>query len=285
MVQIKPQVGPHGTVIRANIHHNSDWKLGSYGSWKSSRYGTVILPTQYSPPNTDQQAIRDERGLLRYESCSLDELLRFMKDRHIPELYTGDHLTKAIAVIVLGRADEEAQYTLFLDLPAELRLRIYEIHLQDVASNVSASVHQPPVTLVSRSLRSESLPVFYAGTCLKVASAFRRDSLFRPSATVLQKSDTTRLSHIYNKYLKHIKRVHFQVKVLESGKAFEWMIDVNILAVHRAPSSDENDLFARGVSAKLAEAVVRLRERPGPWVLTRGDLDLFHEAVERGIKD
>lgn len=49
---------------------------------------------------------------------------------------------------------------LFEDLPAELRVHIYEFHLQDLKADRIIPT-QPPITKVSRLLREESLPLFY----------------------------------------------------------------------------------------------------------------------------
>lgn len=60
-------------------------------------------------------------------------------------------------------ADDTARFEGFSDLPAELRVQIYELHFQDVykQSPLIGPPAEAPITRASRLLRKESLPVFY----------------------------------------------------------------------------------------------------------------------------
>lgn len=66
-------------------------------------------------------------------------------------------------VKLLERADDEQRFDKFLDLPCELRLMVYEIHLEGLElPKGPRSVKPPPVCRASSLLREEALPLFKA---------------------------------------------------------------------------------------------------------------------------
>lgn len=99
---------------------------------------------------------RCQRGLLSYEHLNIDELQSFCRPRRIS--------SKAATVLGLARAlekaDDAATFTRFFDLPPEIRVLIYELHYQDF-DHLTTRHRQPPLTLTSRQLRVEALPLFY----------------------------------------------------------------------------------------------------------------------------
>ena len=143
---------------------NSYWKLGLY----SYRGKTIKNLIQYlkdegyecrekiSRPGVIDAIGRHQRGLMSYEGCSVDELQAFCKARGLPaKATTASRLARA-----LETADDLATFPRFLDLPAELRNAIYELHFHGFDSFNGEHV-QPPLTMASRQLRSETLPLFY----------------------------------------------------------------------------------------------------------------------------
>lgn len=60
----------------------------------------------------------------------------------------------------LERADEDATFR-FLDLPAELRVHIYEDHLRSLDTDVARFIAPLPLTQVSNLVRQEVIPLFY----------------------------------------------------------------------------------------------------------------------------
>ena len=66
---------------------------------------------------------------------------------------------------MLEEADDDLLVERMVDLPAELRVRICELHLAGLSNGhaeVSLRHKQPPVTMVSRLLRQEALHLFYS---------------------------------------------------------------------------------------------------------------------------
>jgi hypothetical protein len=59
----------------------------------------------------------------------------------------------------LEQADETAAFDRFLDLPPELRNRIYSYHLE--SSGRTTRLHPPPITMVFRQLHQETVLLYY----------------------------------------------------------------------------------------------------------------------------
>lgn len=91
----------------------------------------------------------------------MDELQQFCASRKIPfpKVPSG----KAELILVLENADDNPHFEGFSELPAELRVRIYEFHFESAYERGTflGPPGQAPITRVSRLLRKESLPVFY----------------------------------------------------------------------------------------------------------------------------
>ena len=116
-------------------------------------------------PTLLAQHIRWQRGLPDYEKCSLPELRTLASNRglfNMPGIRKPQR--KAGFVARLEEADDGETFTRFLDLPAELRLRIYEFHFHSFETDVKAlpAPFPIPITEVSSQLRSESLPLYYS---------------------------------------------------------------------------------------------------------------------------
>lgn len=143
---------------------NSYWKLGlnGYKGRTNKELVGYLKDHGYECRNTTSRpgvvdAIgRHHRGLMSYEGRNLNELQAFCKARGLPtKATTASGLARA-----LERADDLATFPRFFDLPAEIRNVIYELHFDDFEPFEEKFV-QPPLTLASRQLRSEALPLFY----------------------------------------------------------------------------------------------------------------------------
>lgn len=105
---------------------------------------------------------RVDRGLMLYGRESEAELRDLCQKRNIPSTSTT---TKPQLISALEKADEDRTFLRFMDLPPELRTRIYDFYFEplhrvrwDVAPY---TIPPPPITIVSKQLRLESHPLFY----------------------------------------------------------------------------------------------------------------------------
>jgi hypothetical protein len=144
------------------------WKLGFYTNKTTLELQEYLAAHGYQrTKNANKKKLMDavgrcQRGLLSYAKFSADELRGFcfarklslpserMQDLKVPHL-----------VDMLEHADDdvEATFPRFMELPAELRNRIYELHFQDY-DEISTEHDLPPITEVAR-IGTEALPLFY----------------------------------------------------------------------------------------------------------------------------
>lgn len=108
---------------------------------------------------------RCQRGLPSYEGMSLREL-RFYATRHA--LTISPKATTTVIKTQLEKADDDATFDRFSDLPPELRRMAFQYYYDSLpfdteADNMYAQNvrYPPPVTRTSHMFRRESLPFFY----------------------------------------------------------------------------------------------------------------------------
>lgn len=176
----------------AKVVHDHYWKLGSTVNITCVQIKAFLSDKGYRIKNGHlkirllEHLYRCQRQLPSYEACSRAELIKFCRERAVrPEGRADEHLISA-----LERADDEPIFHRFLSLPAELRLRIYSLHIQWLGDGASRdpwhvskrpywqtwsskdgpapdhtflppSIQQPPLLLTNRQLRQEAMPVFY----------------------------------------------------------------------------------------------------------------------------
>ena len=163
---------------------NTYWAIGPLSATagrKQRRRGKtywVVDTTALSTRRRDREN-RKERGLLDYEQCTTAELKAFIQSRGLklptvtPELSTADDhrhhiqydlnrfgLTKSNYIATLQQADDEAVFHKFSDLAPELRTDVYRKYCQGLPE-LPVLPHQPPLTLASKFLRKEALPISY----------------------------------------------------------------------------------------------------------------------------
>lgn len=107
------------------------------------------------------------RGALIYDKCSTAEIQGFLAARGLHEPEKRD-----LAIRALHRADDEAQFPRFLELPPELRNRVYDFYFATMPTRMRPGV-QAPITRASKLLRSETLPNFYGGVTLELRFSLR----------------------------------------------------------------------------------------------------------------
>lgn len=146
-------------------HTHSYWKLGFF-DFLTAKQGVAFLKSHgyYCREDASRKKVmkhigRYQRGLLSYEALGLEELRAICASRNLS--------TKAKTVPRLARklerADDQAKFECLFKLPPEIRNIIYEFYCSDIGA-VPFPHAQPPLTLASRQLRAEFLPIFYGVT-------------------------------------------------------------------------------------------------------------------------
>lgn len=160
--------------LEGNVNNTRDLKMGLclYGRGFHANSGRNHLLHLFS---------RLARGLLDYEKCTYEDLLKFCAQRGISAsisrgkgkkkitpvtnvLVEHPHIsqfTRRQLIGALEKADEEIQLTGFFGLlPAELRCRVYKYSFS-YFFRVAEPFPPPPIAQASQLARQESLPLFY----------------------------------------------------------------------------------------------------------------------------
>ncbi|GIZ43349.1 hypothetical protein CKM354_000658100 [Cercospora kikuchii] len=123
------------------------------------------LPVKFSATKEEllQQHICWQRRQLDYGRCTVAELRTFSVQRGIVDSRVARKLRSKELVSKLHEADDGETFNRFLDLPAELRLYIYELYFESFETQERPLPAPYPIPLahVSSLLRKEVLPVYY----------------------------------------------------------------------------------------------------------------------------
>ncbi|KAK3722724.1 hypothetical protein LTR37_002295 [Vermiconidia calcicola] len=150
---------------------DSYWRLGEYTDVDRRLLRSRIISAGYKDVSGNMlkahlvvKAQRLDRGWIIYQNCTDQELATFLRERRLERPGTEDSSSvvewRNSKIRLLCRADAELEFNRFLDLPAELRKRVYELYVEAFPKVLQTPI-QPPLACVSRLLRQEVLPVFY----------------------------------------------------------------------------------------------------------------------------
>ena len=153
------------------------WKLKHYDSHKLILHSLIQdLGYVRAKPTLPKERLskivqRRARGLLCYDRCTHDELKTFIAARNIQlpksrarAAMDPSSLVTAECVRMIKKLeaeDEKLEFNKFLDLPPELRSRIYELYDAEFALRLKLPT-TPPLGRTCRLVREELLPLFSA---------------------------------------------------------------------------------------------------------------------------
>lgn len=128
-----------------------------------------------SRPQLLKRLIKTHYQPVVYDGFTLRELRAFIKQRNLPSaVLSAQQKTHSRPAMVahLEQADREATFPL-QDLPTELR---YEVYTHALTASIPLSKQsEPPLTRVSKQIRSECLPLFYRNNTFPIIIGVKRD--------------------------------------------------------------------------------------------------------------
>ncbi|PIA92645.1 hypothetical protein CB0940_04563 [Cercospora beticola] len=159
-------------LLRQWDYQKSFWKLRCDAHLTKPEIRALLRdagrPVKFSTPKEEllQKQIRGQRGLLNYDQCSVAELRAFCIARGLASSQEAKRLRVLNAILKLNEADDGETFNHFLELPAELRVYIYELYLRDFDTDTKPLDAPYPIPLaeVCNLVRCEVLPVYY-NTC------------------------------------------------------------------------------------------------------------------------
>lgn len=126
-------------------------------------------------------------------------------------------------------ADMELASHRFCDLPAELRVRIYDIQVAHFTEETLQNRIDPPVTRVSRLLRAESLPVFYSTCTFRIA--LRVVDWHGNEKASLDTDSLLFIENLTSTGIQTLRRVdNLVTPIREFGRGFRWQFETDLAA-------------------------------------------------------
>ena len=268
------------------------WKLGFYPDKTPHELKEYLATNGYQCPinaNADRlmKAVgRCQRGMLSYEKYSADELRGFCLARKIS--LPSKRMAVPRLALMLENADDdvEATFPRFMELPAELRNRIYELHFCDY-DEIDTEYDQPPITQVC----AESLPVFYKCVTFTWDLSFNTDFCiyehdFMGDSYNLTKIPAADLAQIKN-FKLHWTHVNYVARG-DRQRSVDFLVEIS--QVNNVKKIDT--FFGRRVESEsqdIKDAVQLLLDEIGyedvSWKLQRHHLIAFRNVVNKVLRE
>lgn len=200
---------------------NEYWELASYKGISTCQLAAKASTLGYADHTTRPTLVkimhRAEKQLVCYDACTTQELQKFARARRLPGSWKRSLLERR-----LKAADGEATFPRFLDLPAELRNRVYQMYVAEFPVEGLRTPAQPPITRCCRLLRQEALPVFY-GSCTFVLNFAHHEVVptwQRDTGRLLKAAPDTSLflETLSVASAQEIRRVEFRLREQHSGR-------------------------------------------------------------------
>ena len=226
---------------------------------------------------------RCQRGLMSYEGLSLNELKLYVAQRALPPIL-GQKRTVSVLKAQLEQADDGTTFSRFSDLPPEIRQIIYNLYFKFIDTCTSTNKYQPPVTLASRGIRHESLPLFYESCMFSVFTSMNwhaqqnfDKALLAESGAFVEATSAQNFAHIR---MMHIRfndlRIALQMNLTNKATP------IGILWYSKLRYQEDHDQIPQKrkdrLSAELCKIGLRIATREGPLKLRKSDLELLHET-------
>jgi hypothetical protein len=277
---------------------NEYWKLDSGNRLRSYRLREELRDGNYSVlksvNNTRLRAlyIRCQRGLLSFEGMPSHELRLHAARRG---LTVAPNATLTSIKAQLEQADDDATFDRFTDLPPEIRQIIFQYYMDDtLARRKPKSIYQPPLTMTSRMIRRETLPMFFDCWDTELSSLFTESPTltpykFRPSATTAQFLQSTPIHHLarLKSFILTFNDLKFRVAInlrnqdpigkLEIFRMSYWEWELLENAVSQAR--------VQRLLTALRTLALSMAARPGPLRFRLSDVDDIGETMRRIILD
>lgn len=168
---------------------------------------------------------RAEQGLPSYDRLS-QEQLRTIADRRCPNRPGPRRNGRRELIASLEKADLDGQkFRRFMDLPPELRVRIYEFHFESFDALYGPA--DPPITKVSTTVRQESLALFYQQVRYDITFEFIRKDHSSFDWTRLPRGMFHFLRSVDERRKLWIRHLRVGYTILHEAKTQSWNIDIS----------------------------------------------------------
>lgn len=233
---------------------------------------------------------RCQRGLMSYEGLPHSELKLYVAQRALPPIL-GQKRTVNLLKAQLEQADEGTTFSRFSDLPPEIRRIIYDLHFQFLDPRSRTYKYQPPITLASRGIRCESLPLFYE-RCEFLIRTSTNQHAQRIFNIALQAEGRAFIRATSAQDFAHIRRMRIDFYDLGINLQVDLTnkttpISISWYSRTQYPVDPDHNHRKRKdrLSAELLNIGLRVAAREGPLKLRICDFKLLHETSWRILRN
>lgn len=262
--------------------------------------------------------IRADRRLPSYDKCAVAEIRKLLQQRGVViDKASLKDTSKLDLVELLEAADEDKRFTKFQDLPAELRIHVYEYYfahlretnawMDDPLTTLNDGIQparlQAPLVKASQLLRRESLPLWYAMSSLAMPVITEPDYSAGVLHWIMDRGFGS-LRPIYPAWFTHCREFHIglELDTFKQSIAFDqhlrWRVqlsprgssfELHALHANRNDETPANKNARKEIETKLRKLFENFCKARKFW-LTRTIADeeipaIFGAAARRVIRE
>lgn len=286
--------------LASELKHDGYWQLREYNFPRHKvkeikdelEKRNYPIPNSFARPQALENLYRSDRGLLSYYGMTAGQLRKIIKARKIEcNERLGDR--RRLLIRMLQAEDDDPKFQRFLNLPPELRNRVYEFYYADLTQPIYAP-SQPPLTRTCRLLRQETLGMLYSTSTFLLSFPRTLGTLQIPNQLGLFIYGTSSLNI---SAIRHLTiRVAPSHKTLDRGfipeQEAELTLNVEFAAegldhavkyhfqLENSPVKNQRAKRAAGRAREIVRAIVA---RQGKNRLQKDDIFDLRRAVEVGL--
>ncbi|KAK3722723.1 hypothetical protein LTR37_002294 [Vermiconidia calcicola] len=264
------------------------WRLDSYDELKVDGLKRVLSSRGFKYRFLDRsRRFELVRRLQRlgcgspvYDKIPPGVLQKFIQQRGLKEvLLMGLSEKNRALVVTLEDADDQPKFHRFMDLPAELRSRIYDYYTASFPQ-VLRMPTQPPLARVSRQMRQEVLPVFYSRQTFTIT--------YHQIATYQLKLSADSSLFLHNlapRQISNVRRLQISLRDPRSKEEadFRCIIDLRRSATSAITVKASSGSEMKAVLKKLEDLIGGLGTKGGRKAFQMRDVHNLRRAVETGL--
>jgi len=299
MVQYRIDSRGH-LAYRRDLDPDHYWKLETVAYLKDAPLDREILRLKLfrNPKLSKSRKIelcaRAQRGSLPYDIYNLLELKDFARNRKIPSSH--GRLSVPLLTRQLERADDDATFPRFSELPPELRQAVFEHYFASIAKErMNLVFKQPPATMASRLFRNEALPLFYRMCTFEVeirtcrAIPQRGYDVYKRPACVLDRGSHDFIEHVSEEKFRLIRRLAITVQLFSFKQYVRMILDLEGEGSARVEKFESDrpgdEVVPKNLVKELDSVVKYVARRPEVQKLKKVDVENVLEAVDHGLQD
>ncbi|KXT03366.1 hypothetical protein AC578_3960 [Pseudocercospora eumusae] len=237
------------------------------------KHGGYTVPTKADRADLIDHCKRLWRDLPDYTQCTSNQLRKFNLDRRLISRteYHDNRLHTKQLIRNLKAADENLTFRKFLDLPPELRCRIYDCYTKEFPANLRRPT-QSPLARIHPVIPTELLPIFYRSATfnLELLTA-QKNITSRPKRLHFDKASYAWPSNLSDTSLAEIQDWELRIGSWQWGFVFHFdgiAAETRVIPVRYQENSSEEKDIMKAIKEVLNEAA----QREGKLKLKRQDL-------------